>query len=83
MPCSYTFSECVSRPCLLQSPNYPGLYPRNTTCAYRIHVRRTDTPKNMHPLVMLGQHRSNKIAVQESVINELFIKIKSSFFYQS
>lgn len=34
--CSRIFSDCNKKPCRLQSPNYPGLYPRNLTCYYAV-----------------------------------------------
>lgn len=34
--CSRIFSDCDRKPCRLQSPNYPGVYPRNLTCYYAI-----------------------------------------------
>lgn len=34
--CSRIFSDCDKKACRLQSPNYPGIYPRNLTCYYAI-----------------------------------------------
>lgn len=34
--CSRLFSDCDKKACRLQSPNYPGIYPRNLTCYYAI-----------------------------------------------
>lgn len=34
--CSRIFSDCDKKACRLQSPNYPGVYPRNLTCYYAI-----------------------------------------------
>lgn len=34
--CSRIFSDCNKKPCRLQSPNYPGLYPRNLTCYFAV-----------------------------------------------
>ncbi len=34
--CSRIFSDCNNKPCRLQSPNYPGLYPRNLTCYFAV-----------------------------------------------
>ncbi|MCL4142556.1 UNVERIFIED_CONTAM: hypothetical protein GTU68_066259 [Idotea baltica] len=34
--CNVHFHSCDSSPCYVQSPNYPGLYPRNTTCYYQL-----------------------------------------------
>jgi len=54
-PCWRTFSDCVERPCRLQSPGYPGLYPGNRTCRYLVHVRRSDVPRGMRPIIILSQ----------------------------
>lgn len=34
--CSRIFSDCDKKACRLQSPNYPGMYPRNLTCYYAV-----------------------------------------------
>lgn len=34
--CSRIFSDCDRNKCRLQSPNFPGLYPRNLTCYYAV-----------------------------------------------
>lgn len=34
--CSRVFSDCEKRPCRMQSPNFPGVYPRNLTCFYAV-----------------------------------------------
>lgn len=41
--CSRIFSDCDTNICRLQSPNYPGVYPRNLTCYYAVRqVRRIE-----------------------------------------
>lgn len=40
--CSRIFSDCDRKHCRLQSPNYPGVYPRNLTCYYA--VRQHEIP---------------------------------------
>ena len=62
--CSRTFTECTTRPCRIQSPNFPGMYPRNTTCQYRVHVRQNDVPRNLYPLVIIRQPDSSKVSVR-------------------
>ncbi|KAL1400784.1 hypothetical protein pipiens_007140, partial [Culex pipiens pipiens] len=37
--CTRQYDECYRKKCRLQSPNYPGMYPRNVTC-YWDHRRR-------------------------------------------
>ncbi|ENN76480.1 hypothetical protein YQE_06933, partial [Dendroctonus ponderosae] len=44
---------CSRRNCRIQSPNYPGLYPRNVTCHYRI--REKNVPPDKHPLIAIKQ----------------------------
>lgn len=34
--CSRIFSNCDKKACRLQSPNFPGIYPRNLTCYYAV-----------------------------------------------
>lgn len=34
--CSRIFTDCDKNVCRLQSPNYPGVYPRNLTCYYAV-----------------------------------------------
>lgn len=34
--CSRIFNDCSDRTCRLQSPNFPGIYPRNLTCYYAV-----------------------------------------------
>jgi len=40
--CSRIFSDCDKKHCRLQSPNFPGVYPRNLTCYYA--VRQHEIP---------------------------------------
>lgn len=42
--CSRIFSDCDRKNCRLQSPNFPGLYPRNLTCYYAVSKPAGDTP---------------------------------------
>lgn len=51
--CSRNFYECYRKRCSLQSPNYPGIYPRNVTCRYT--VRQKVVPKCKHAMVALTQ----------------------------
>lgn len=34
--CDRILTDCDLRACRIQSPNFPGVYPRNATCNYRI-----------------------------------------------
>ncbi|XP_058797268.1 uncharacterized protein LOC131667689 [Phymastichus coffea] len=60
--CSKTFSDCDRKRCRLQSPNFPGLYPRNLTCYYAI--RQHEVPEGKHPLISVRQPRGQLIAVR-------------------
>lgn len=60
--CSRNFYECYRKRCSLQSPNYPGIYPRNVTCRYT--VRQKVVPKCKYAMVSLGQRRGGGGAPQ-------------------
>lgn len=51
--CSRNLHSCDQRTCILQSPNFPGLYPRNATCYY--YIRQAWSPKNQTILLTLVQ----------------------------
>lgn len=53
--CSRNFYECYRKRCSLQSPNYPGIYPRNVTCRYT--VRQQAVPKCKYAMVSMSQRR--------------------------
>lgn len=62
--CSRIFSDCDKKPCRLQSPNFPGIYPRNLTCYYAVRqVRHFDNlliqKKNWHKI----RRRRKKIKI--------------------
>lgn len=56
--CSRIFSDCDRRACRLQSPNFPGVYPRNLTCYYA--VRQHDVPPGKHALITVRQPKGNE-----------------------
>ncbi|OQR74328.1 dorsal-ventral patterning protein tolloid-like [Tropilaelaps mercedesae] len=39
--CQRLFKDCAPGRCFVQSPAYPGIYPRNLNCRYRISVRQS------------------------------------------
>ena len=43
--CDRTYDSCDVKRCVIQSPNYPGMYPRNTTCRYTIKQSRQPPEK--------------------------------------
>ncbi|XP_068149932.1 uncharacterized protein [Drosophila tropicalis] len=57
--CSRIFSDCDKKSCRLQSPNFPGIYPRNLTCYYA--VRQHDVPHGKHALILVKQPKGNLV----------------------
>ncbi|CAG9804070.1 unnamed protein product [Chironomus riparius] len=57
--CSRIFSNCDKKLCRLQSPNFPGTYPRNLTCYYA--VRQHDVPPGKHALITVKQPKGNLV----------------------
>ncbi|XP_050696150.1 uncharacterized protein LOC126985386 [Eriocheir sinensis] len=51
--CNAFFSNCDQQPCYVQSPNFPGMYPRNTTCYY--HLKQTKAPPGKRAIIALSQ----------------------------
>ncbi|XP_033215455.1 uncharacterized protein LOC117171910 [Belonocnema kinseyi] len=47
--CSRDFYECHQKKCRVQSPNYPGEYPRNTSCL--ITLRQKFVPTCKHAMI--------------------------------
>lgn len=67
--CSRIFSDCDKKVCRLQSPNFPGVYPRNLTCYYA--VRQHEVPQGKHALIIMRQPKGNLVWInsetQESI----------------
>ena len=42
--CHYKLDNCSQRKCLVRSPHYPGMYPRNLTCSYHVFVLPSEIP---------------------------------------
>lgn len=63
--CSRNFYECYRKKCQIQSPNYPGIYPRNITCLYQI--RQKTVPKCKHGMILARQTNRHKIKLKRSV----------------
>ncbi|CAL4084423.1 unnamed protein product, partial [Meganyctiphanes norvegica] len=51
--CDRIFQNCDERLCAVQSPNFPGLYPRHVTCHYLI--RQTRYVPYARPLITITQ----------------------------
>ncbi|KAK6645496.1 hypothetical protein RUM43_001773 [Polyplax serrata] len=64
--CSRIFYECSKKRCRLQSPNFPGMYPRNITC--HLSLRQKDVPTCKHAMIAVKQENSYKIQIKRSVV---------------
>ncbi len=62
--CSRNFYECYRKKCQVQSPNYPGIYPRNVTCLYQI--RQKTVPKCKHGMILVRQTNKHKMKLKRS-----------------
>uniref|UniRef100_A0A336M3C8 CSON011022 protein n=1 Tax=Culicoides sonorensis TaxID=179676 RepID=A0A336M3C8_CULSO len=71
--CSRIFSDCDKKACRLQSPNFPGVYPRNLTCYYA--VRQHEVPPGKHALIIMRQPKGNLIWINSET--QATIKSKS------
>ncbi|XP_045485141.1 uncharacterized protein LOC110995642 [Pieris rapae] len=60
--CSRIFSDCDRKNCRLQSPNFPGVYPRNLTCYYA--VRQHEVPQGKHALIVVKQPNGQLISIR-------------------
>ncbi|XP_045473238.1 uncharacterized protein LOC123679795 [Harmonia axyridis] len=60
--CSRIFSDCDKKHCRLQSPNFPGVYPRNLTCYYA--VRQHEVPAGKHALITVRQPKGQLIYIR-------------------
>jgi len=65
--CSRIFSNCDKKRCVLQSPNYPGLYPRNLTCYYAI--RQHAIPYGQQALISITQPYSRLVSIKTDRTN--------------
>ncbi|XP_065344971.1 uncharacterized protein LOC135942650 [Cloeon dipterum] len=60
--CSRIYSDCDKKRCRLQSPNFPGLYPRNVTCYYA--VRQHEVTAGTHALISISQPSGQLVAIR-------------------
>ncbi|CAG9794122.1 unnamed protein product [Diatraea saccharalis] len=63
--CTRTYEECHRKSCRLQSPNYPGMYPRNVTCYWSL--RQKDIPTCKHAMISVRQEYSHKMQIKRSI----------------
>ncbi|XP_018785466.1 PREDICTED: uncharacterized protein LOC108966827 [Bactrocera latifrons] len=63
--CTRQFDECYRNKCHLQSPNYPGMYPRNVTCYWTI--RQKEVPTSKHAMIAVSQENQHKALVKRSI----------------
>ena len=62
--CDRIFDSCDRRRCRIQSPNYPGMYPRNITCQYSI--RQDTVPHGRHALVSVVQSQVGNVHIKHT-----------------
>lgn len=74
--CSRNFYECYRKRCRLQSPNYPGMYPRNVTCY--LSLRQKEVPTCKHAMIVVKQENSHKmqIKVRGNIFSCIMCKIR-------
>lgn len=70
--CTRQYDECYRKRCRLQSPNYPGMYPRNVTCYWTIRQRVVPTCK--HAMVAISQENEHKALVKRWVVNDVTVQ---------
>ncbi|XP_071526333.1 uncharacterized protein [Panulirus ornatus] len=81
--CNALFTNCDQRPCFVQSPNFPGMYPRNTTCYY--HLSQTRAPPGKRAVIALGQANGHLVHVkslaQPHDTSERHLKLYADCYY--
>lgn len=63
--CTRQFEECYRKPCRLQSPNYPGMYPRNVSCYWSLKQKFVPTCK--HAMIAVRQEAAHKMHMKRSI----------------
>jgi len=66
--CSRNYFECYRQRCRLQSPNFPGLFPRNITCI--LSLRQKDVPRCKHAMIGLSPSPQTGTAVKKTALLE-------------
>ena len=62
--CDFMFDRCDRDRCRIQSPNFPGMYPRNVTCSY--HITHSTPPPGTRALLVLSQRYGELINIKAS-----------------
>ncbi|KAF2367001.1 CUB domain [Trinorchestia longiramus] len=65
--CSKILRGCRTKPCILQSPNFPGFYLRNLTCYYLVKALPAPSPL-FKPVISLSQPNNRLIHVGDNAI---------------
>lgn len=60
--CSRNYYDCYRKACRLQSPNYPGMYPRNVTCY--LTLRQKIVPTCKHAMISVRQQSEHKMQIR-------------------
>uniref|UniRef100_A0A8D8QS39 CUB domain-containing protein n=1 Tax=Cacopsylla melanoneura TaxID=428564 RepID=A0A8D8QS39_9HEMI len=66
--CDRLFYNCDKLKCRIQSPNYPGVYPRNVTCYYK--VEHAVSMPNKQVLITVTQPKGHKINIKHQHIHD-------------
>ncbi|XP_064083288.1 uncharacterized protein LOC135199311 [Macrobrachium nipponense] len=61
--CDKYFENCDKKNCKIQSPNFPGMYPRNLTCYY--HIRQSRVPDGKLALIRIYQRNPHLIYIKD------------------
>lgn len=69
--CSRIFTDCDRKKCRLQSPNFPGLYPRNLTCYYAVSFPAITTVSKIRHVSVLYAINPFAIALYFAVVPPL------------
>lgn len=56
LSCDREFTDCRLQTCFVQSPNFPGVYPRNRRCLYHVSTRQPFIKVNHVRLIIYNQH---------------------------
>ncbi|EDW26310.1 GL26290 [Drosophila persimilis] len=81
--CSRIFSDCDKKSCRLQSPNYPGIYPRNLTCYYAVrqdYVTVYDGYTTRDPIILKFCGGGQAVPAAVSSGPELLVEFSTSPF---